>query len=79
MGVVSENESPDTPAKVPLTARLLLGVADCAQGRRDHRGVYGLITVVGGILERVLDHQEYPTIGRGPVVRAADRDDRGVR
>jgi voltage-gated potassium channel len=24
-----------------------------------------LVTVAGGILERVLDHQEYPTIGKG--------------
>ena len=24
-----------------------------------------LITVAGGILERVIDHQEFPTIGRG--------------
>ena len=24
-----------------------------------------MITVAGGILERVLDHQEYPTIGKG--------------
>ena len=24
-----------------------------------------MITVAGGVLERVLDHQEYPTIGKG--------------
>lgn len=66
MGVVSENESPDTPAKVPLTARLLLQESLTARRAAAIIAAFTvLVTVVGGILERVLDHQEYPTIGRG--------------
>jgi voltage-gated potassium channel len=56
----------DSPAKVPLTARLLL--LESLTARRAAAiiaGVTLLITFAGGILERVLDHREYPTIGRG--------------
>jgi voltage-gated potassium channel len=56
----------DPPAKVPLTARLLL--LESLTARRAAAiiaGVTLLITFAGGILERVLDHREYPTIGRG--------------
>jgi voltage-gated potassium channel len=73
---MSEAESPETPdaggaagagpAKVPLTARLLL--RESLTARRAAAiiaGVALLITVGGGVLARLLDHQEYPTIGRG--------------
>ena len=56
----------DQPARVPLTTRLLL--VESLTARRAAAiiaGVTFLITVVGGILERVLDHQEYPNIGKG--------------
>lgn len=56
----------DQQARVPLTARLLLHQSLTA--RRAAAIIAGftfLITVGGGILERVLDHQEYPNIGRG--------------
>ena len=66
MGVVSEDESAETPAKVPLTARLLLRESLTARRAAAIIAAFTvLVTVVGGILERVLDHQEYPTIGRG--------------
>jgi voltage-gated potassium channel len=54
------------PEKVPLSTRLLLHQTLTA--RRAAGIIAGftfLITVAGGILERVLDHQEYPTIGKG--------------
>jgi voltage-gated potassium channel len=56
----------DPPAKVPLTARLLL--LESLTARRAAAIIAGftvLITLAGGILERVVDHREYPTIGRG--------------
>jgi voltage-gated potassium channel len=56
----------DPPAKVPLTARLLL--LESLTARRAAAIIAGftvVITLAGGILERVLDHREYPTIGRG--------------
>jgi voltage-gated potassium channel len=56
----------DQPARVPLTARLLLH--ETLTARRAAAIIAGftfLITIAGGILERVLDHKEYPTIGRG--------------
>ena len=60
------DESVDLPGKVPLTARLLLG--DSVTARRA-AGIIAaftmLITVAGGFLERLLDHADYPTIGRG--------------
>ena len=63
---VGEDESPDSPGKVPLTARLLLHESLTA---RRAAGIIAAVTVVitvaGGVLERFLDHQEYPTIGRG--------------
>ena len=54
------------PARVPLTARLLMH--ETLSARRAAAVIAGftfLITVAGGILERVLDHQEYHTIGKG--------------
>ena len=66
MGVVSEDEPAETPPKVPLTARLLLRESLTARRAAAIIAAFTvLVTVVGGILERVLDHQEYPTIGRG--------------
>jgi voltage-gated potassium channel len=59
-------ESANRPQKVPLTARLLL--RDSLTARRAAGIIAGftlLITVAGGILERLIDHQEFPTIGRG--------------
>jgi voltage-gated potassium channel len=61
-----DNGSVDPPGKVPLTARLLLH--DSLTARRA-AGIIAVATVAitagGGLLERILDHQEYPTIGRG--------------
>ena len=66
MGVASKDASAETPAKVPLTARLLLRESLTARRAAAIIAAFTvLVTVVGGILERVLDHQEYPTIGRG--------------
>ncbi len=63
---VVQDESDDRPGKVPLTARLML--RDSLTARRA-AGIIAIFTVVitvaGGLLERVLDHQEYPTIGKG--------------
>ena len=53
-------------AKVPLTARLMLQQSLTA--RRAAGIIAGftfLITIAGGILARLLDHQEYRTIGKG--------------
>jgi voltage-gated potassium channel len=63
---VVEGPSGDRSNKVPLTARLLL--RESLSARRAGGIIAGftvLITVAGGILERVIDHHEFPTIGRG--------------
>jgi voltage-gated potassium channel len=73
---MSELESPEPqgadtdvgarPAKVPLTARLLL--RESLTARRAAAIIAGftvLITVAGGIMARLIDRPEYPTIGRG--------------
>ena len=53
-------------ARVPLTTRLLLHESLTARRAAGIiAGVTLLVTVVGGILERLLDHQEYPTFGKG--------------
>jgi voltage-gated potassium channel len=60
-----QSESDQQP-RVPLTTRLLLRQSLTA--RRAAAIIAGftfLITIAGGILERVLDSSEYPTIGRG--------------
>ena len=63
---VVEDESVDRSGKVPLTARLLLHDSLTARRAAGIIAVFTVvITVAGGVLERVLDHQEYPTIGRG--------------
>jgi voltage-gated potassium channel len=63
---VAEAELPDLPEKVPITARLL--PHESLTARRAAAIIAGftvLITVAGGILERLVDHHEFPTIGRG--------------
>jgi voltage-gated potassium channel len=56
----------DKPAKVPLTARLLLQQSLTARRAAAIIAAFTLlVTLGGGILERVIDHQEYPSIGRG--------------
>ncbi|MFL5860476.1 MAG: potassium channel family protein [Solirubrobacteraceae bacterium] len=66
MSGVGEDAATGGPQKVPLTARLML--RDSLTARRA-AGIIAaftvVVTLVGGILERLLDHQEYPTIGRG--------------
>jgi voltage-gated potassium channel len=63
---VAEGGSARSGDKVPLTARLMLRDSLTA---RKAAGIIALftvaITVAGGILERIVDRQEYPTIGRG--------------
>jgi voltage-gated potassium channel len=56
----------DRPPKVPITARLLL--RESLTARRAAGIIAGFtvaITVAGGVLERVLDHREFPTITKG--------------
>jgi voltage-gated potassium channel len=54
------------PAKVPLTARLLLRQSLTARRAAAIIAAFTLaITVAGGILERVFDRSEFPTIGKG--------------
>jgi voltage-gated potassium channel Kch len=63
---VVKGASDDRAEKVPITARLVL--RESLTARRAAAIIAGftvLITVAGGILERVLDHREYPTIGKG--------------
>jgi voltage-gated potassium channel len=63
---VGDAPGPDRPAKLPITARLLL--RESLTARRAAGIIAGFtvaITVAGGVLERVLDHREFPTIGRG--------------
>ena len=56
----------EQPSKVPLTARLLLRESLTARRAAGIIAAFTiLITVAGGILERVVDHQEFPTIGKG--------------
>jgi voltage-gated potassium channel len=62
----AESQPGPQPAKVPLTARLLL--RESLTARRAAAIIAGfalLITIGGGILARLLDHNEYPTIGKG--------------
>lgn len=51
---------------MPITARLLL--RESLTARRAAGTIAGFtvaITVAGGVLERLLDHREFPTIGKG--------------
>ena len=61
-----EGEPGDRPEKVPMTARLPLRESFTARRAAAIIAAFTvLITVAGGILERLVDHQEFPTIGRG--------------
>ena len=63
---VVDDGSADRSGKAALTERLLLGQSLTA--RRAAAIIAAatvIVTVAGGVLERLLDHQEYPTIGRG--------------
>ena len=63
---VAESESGGGPEKVPMTARLLLRESLTARRAAGIIAAFTLlITVTGGILERVVDRQEFPTIGKG--------------
>ena len=65
-GQAVEDEPVDRSGKVPLTARLMLHDSLTARRAAAIIAVFTVaITVAGGVLERVLDHQEYPTIGKG--------------
>src|SRR5690349_12548221 len=56
----------DRPAKVPLTARLLMRESLTARRAAAIIAAFTLlITIAGGILARIVDRQEYPTIGKG--------------
>jgi voltage-gated potassium channel len=62
----AESEAGAPRAKVPLTARLLLRESLTARRAAAIIAAFTLIiTVAGGILERVIDRQEFPTIGKG--------------
>lgn len=61
-----QSDANSLPAKVPLTARLLLRESLTARRAAGIIAAFTvLITIAGGILERVVDHKEFPTIGRG--------------
>ena len=63
---IAQSESGDLPEKVPMTARLLLRESLTARRAAGIIAAFTvLITVAGGILERLIDHQEFPTIGKG--------------
>lgn len=54
------------PERAPLTARLLLrGTLSARRAAAIIAGYTVLITVIGGILVRFVDHREYHTIGKG--------------
>jgi voltage-gated potassium channel len=56
----------DQTERIPFTARLLLHQSLTARRAAAIIASFALlITVGGGILERLLDHEEYPTIGKG--------------
>src|SRR5437763_8064595 len=59
-------DSADRAGKVPLTARLML--RESLTARRAAGIIAGftvLITVAGGVLVRLIDHQEFHTVGKG--------------
>ena len=63
---MAESESGDLPEKVPMTVRLLARESLTARRAAGIIAAFTLlITVTGGILERVVDQQEFPTIGKG--------------
>ena len=63
---IAQSESGDLPERVPMTAKLLLRESLTARRAAGIIAAFTvLITVAGGILERLIDHQEFPTIGKG--------------
>jgi voltage-gated potassium channel Kch len=57
---------PEPTDKVPITARLLMRESLSARGAAATIALFTvIIAVAGGILERVIDHREFHTIGRG--------------
>ncbi len=63
---VSGAPGSDRPAKLPITARLLVRESLSARRAAGIIAAFTVgITVAGGVLERVLDHREFPTIGKG--------------
>jgi voltage-gated potassium channel len=61
-----ENSAGARPAKADLTARLLLRESLSARRAAAIIAAFTvLITLAGGVLARLVDHQEYPTIGKG--------------
>jgi voltage-gated potassium channel len=62
----AESEANARPEKVPLTARLLLRESLTARRAAAIIAAFTLvITAAGGILVRVIDRQEFPSIGKG--------------
>jgi voltage-gated potassium channel len=62
----AQPEASTRSEKVPLTARLLLRESLTARRAAAIIAAFTLlITVAGGILERLVDHQEFRTIGKG--------------
>jgi voltage-gated potassium channel len=63
---IADSEQDDHPEKVPMTARLLLHESLTARRAAGIIAAFTiLITFSGGILERLIDPQEFPTIGKG--------------
>jgi voltage-gated potassium channel len=61
-----QRERADRPERIPITARLLLRESLSARAAAGIiASVTVIITVTGGILARVLDHQDFPTVGKG--------------
>jgi voltage-gated potassium channel len=63
---VTEDQTDEPPEKIPLTARLMLH--ESLTARRAAAIIAAatvVITVAGGILERVFDHREFHTTGKG--------------
>jgi voltage-gated potassium channel len=61
-----ESKADPPAAKVPLTARLML--RESLTARRAAAIIAGftvVVTLAGGIVERIVDRQEFPTIGKG--------------
>jgi len=63
---VGDPSPPDQPAKLPITARLLLQETLTARRAAGIIAAFTVaITIAGGVLERVVDHREFHTIGKG--------------
>lgn len=61
-----EAGSGGSPERIPLTARLLLRESLTARRAAGIIAAFTvLITIGGGILERLIDHREFHTIGKG--------------